>query len=171
MTSRWDERIRSKFVAGLNKTPVGKLGCWLWQKRKDEDGYGSVRVASSNLKAHRISYELHVGPVPKGSCVLHRCDVRACVNPEHLWLGTDEDNAKDRDEKKRQAIGSRNGRAKLTESDVLKIRRLLLTGKVSPTDLSPIFGVSKAVVEDISRGKTWKHVLADSFVDVVVLES
>ena len=87
---------------------VDKSGdCWLWQPGKDKDGYGKIKVAGKHLRAHRLSYELYVGPIPESVMVLHRCDVPGCVNPDHLWLGTALDNNRDRDQKGRNRYAKR----------------------------------------------------------------
>lgn len=82
-------------------------GCWLWVGPKNWRGYGHAWDADvgRNRGTHRISFELHIGPIPPGMCVLHTCDVRHCVAPDHLWLGTHEDNVKDRDSKGRGSWG------------------------------------------------------------------
>ena len=84
------------------KISIGDNGCWLWNGHKDADGYGLAFHAKR--LAHRVSYEEFVSPIPKGLNVLHRCDVRCCVNPEHLFLGTQQDNMKDMYSKGRQNL-------------------------------------------------------------------
>jgi hypothetical protein len=82
--------------------------CWLWRAYTDKKGYGRCRLNNRNgVKSHRAVYEILVGPIPDGLCVLHKCDVRNCVNPEHLFLGTHLDNAQDRDSKGRCRAGIR----------------------------------------------------------------
>ena len=93
-------------MAKVNRSgPEARPGlgpCWLWTAFTKENGYGQFgRAKHDGVYAHRFSYELHVGPVPEGLCVLHKCDVRSCVRPDHLFLGTERDNAHDRDTKGR----------------------------------------------------------------------
>ena len=98
------------------------LGCWVWIKSRRPRGPGALkRGAGVNADAHRVAYELMIGPIPLGTFVCHRCDNPPCVNPDHLFLGTGADNVRDRDEKGRQAKGQGHGRAKLSEHDVLDV--------------------------------------------------
>lgn len=134
-------------------------GCWLWVGRKDRRGYGSLhrRDWGENL-AHRLSYCRSVGPIPDGLCVLHRCDNPPCVRPDHLFLGTQRDNVKDMDAKRRRNpprnFGERNGSAKLTRHDVARIRYMRLGG-TTIREISAAFGVSPATVFRAATGQAW----------------
>ena len=129
-------------------------GCWHWKGGKDWDRYG---IFSSSIKAHRFSYKLHNGEIPKGLSVLHSCDNPSCVNPEHLFLGTHRDNMKDRYNKNRQAKGESNGNSKLTEKDVLEIKRL--KGVMTLKEIGKIYSVDLSVIGNIFNNKIWKHIL------------
>jgi hypothetical protein len=100
--------LRDRFA--LQFTRRGSDGCWTWSGVRDRDGYGKLRDAGKRLRAHRVSYTLHVGPIPDGMFVLHRCDSPPCVNPAHLFLGTNLDNIADRHAKARDAKGLSSGR-------------------------------------------------------------
>jgi hypothetical protein len=107
--------------------------------------------------AHRVAWELVNGPIPEGLCVLHHCDNPPCVNVEHLFLGTLADNNADKVAKGRQAKGSAIARAKLTESDIPEIRRLLAVG-VLQSEIGRRYGVGHRLISKINLGKRWGHV-------------
>lgn len=144
-------------------------GCILFIGAKDKrNGYGKFCMGSrsdgsKNAKgAHRISYELFIGEIPNDSCVLHKCDVPLCVNPEHLVLGTQADNMKDMINKNRDrkviSFGSKHGNAKLNEVQVREIKIKLLEG-IRVTDLGKQYNVKKENISSIKNGKTWKHII------------
>lgn len=133
-------------------------GCWLWTHRRNPAGYGEIGVDKKKQLAHRVSWELHHGPIPAGFCVLHRCDSPPCVNYKHLFLGTHQDNVADKVAKSRQARnkGEDGGNAKLSESDVVETRRLVAAG-ASRGVVAVAFGVTRTHVSYISSGRTWAH--------------
>jgi hypothetical protein len=137
-------------------------GCWLWQRFKDINGYGVAQFNGRHWKTHRISYFLQKGDIPDNLCVLHTCDTPACVNPEHLWLGTMKQNTHDMLKKERDGhtahIGVDNGRAKLTEAQVLEIRSLYITTATSYKKLASAFGVSPNMIQFIIKRQSWKHI-------------
>lgn len=123
----------------------GAEECWEWRGAKQKYGHGLLSVAGRNLKAHRISYEYHVGPIPDGLCVRHRCDNPPCVNPAHLELGTRADNNRDRDERGRHVKleGEAHGMHKLTDVEVAEIRRLAAEGTMRKFRIAERFGISE----------------------------
>jgi hypothetical protein len=137
--------------------------CWIWTASKDTHGYGKVRYGGKNIRAHRTSWEMRFGPLPPGLYVLHDCpsgDNPACVNPDHLWLGTQVDNMRDASRKGRiycgGTHGEENGRSKLTKADVLEIRRLAVSG-VSPKELSSVYLVCVSSINRVISRRSWKH--------------
>lgn len=128
-------------------------GCWLWAGPLLPNGYG--RFGKST--AHRKSWELHHGPIPAGLYVCHSCDVPACVNPGHLWLGTAADNRHDCDAKGRAAIGEALGSSKLTERQVAAIKANLASGHRVAV-IAAAHGVTPSTIYRIRKGETWTHV-------------
>lgn len=151
--------LAERFWSKVRKTN----GCWAWTGSKDKDGYGQIGKDgghNGHLQAHRVSWELHYGPIPAGLQVLHHCDHPQCTNPRCLFLGTPADNARDKAQKGRAgaARGEKNPNAKITEAEVREIRRAYATGKHTQEVLGLLFGVSQTRINDIVRGKGWAHV-------------
>lgn len=143
---------------------VDKSGdCWLWTNSVNRYGYGYFTVQRVNTYGHRVSYELHFGAIPPGMCICHHCDNPRCVRPDHLFLGTRADNSADMKAKGRATgahkprQGSGHGRAKLTESQVVEIRRLVSAG-TPQRYVAMQFGISQTVVWHIHARRTWRHV-------------
>ena len=140
---------------------AGPDECWLWTAATRRDGYGYIGLGGRKggaMAAHRFSYELAHGPIPAGMFVCHTCDVRRCVNPAHLWLGTMFDNIADRDQKGRVRHGSPHPCAKLTEDDVRTIRLLRETAGLTYVQIAARYGVDISSIYAIIKRKNWKHV-------------
>ena len=131
--------------------------CWLWTASRHSAGYGQISINNRPVTAHRVAWELTVGPVPAGMDVCHTCDNRLCVNPAHLFLGTRAENMADMARKYRGTTGERNRHAKLTDQQVIAIRAARAQGE-SRHEVAARFGVSPYTVKDIERRKTWTHV-------------
>lgn len=137
---------------------VDKSGdCWLWQRSKTRDGYGRVQFRGRLHLAHRAVWILTYGEIPEGLNVLHRCDMPACCNPKHLFLGTQLDNNRDRAAKgrNRDQNGEKHPRAILTEKDVLFIRG---NPQIPIVKLARKYGVTLTCISYVRSRKNWKHV-------------
>lgn len=130
--------------------------CWWWQTCRTQTGYGKTWFRNELWYAHRVAWTLTYGEIPEGLCVCHQCDEPGCVNPYHLFLGTDADNVADMIAKERQARGEQNGSAKLTESEVLEIRGLWAETELLQREIAKLFGVKRQTIGDIVNGRTWE---------------
>lgn len=141
-----EERFETKVKFAVNK-------CWVWQASFNQSGYGIIGY-SGNTLAHRVAYTLYIGPIPEGLCVLHTCDNRLCVNPAHLFLGTNADNVSDRVQKGRTAStkGKQNGWSKLSDTDILEIQELIDEGLLTLAEIGERYGVVKSTVFRIKMG-------------------
>lgn len=139
------EPIANRFFKRVAKSDT----CWLWTGAKTSGGYGSANRSKTHqfVSAHRLSWELHRGPIANGLCVLHRCDVRACVNPAHLFLGTYTDNARDCSAKCRQ----RQQKATRLGDQAVDVRAAYALGGTSFRKLSAIFGVAPSTIRRTVR--------------------
>ena len=148
-----------RFWAKVDKKGPGE--CWEWTASLNNKGYGMIGRSGrrGTVLAHRVSWELANGPIPEGMCVLHHCDVRSCVNPHHLFLGTNKDNTCDAITKGRwvyppHLYGEGNGFAKLTEQDVHEIRAMLAR-KVPQGVIAKKYKVHRSTIRLIEVGKNW----------------
>lgn len=122
--------------------------CWLWTGARYEHGYGKINQIGRENLAHRYAYRLFVGPIDDGLHVCHSCDNPLCVNPEHLWLGTHQDNMTDRDRKRRRST-------KLSPELATSIRSMYASGRYLQRELAELFGVSTSTVCTVIRGGSW----------------
>jgi len=144
---------RERFKSRIKIT----AGCWAWQDSIDSIGYGMFNMHGVTSNAHRAAYELFIGEIPKGMCVLHRCDNPPCCNPKHLFLGTNQENTADRHKKGREARGESHGMSKLKEGEILTIRELYKQG-CSQSELARRYDVKQPAIWRIVRNKTWRHI-------------
>lgn len=137
-------------------------GCWNWTATtRGSNGYGQIGEGGQggrNLSAHRVSWEIHNGPIPDGMFVLHRCDNPLCVNPDHLWLGTIAENNADRERKGRGADrrGEKSTTAKLTTEQVLAIRSDHRPQRI----VAEAYGIRQGHVSRLKNGTRWPHLNA-----------
>ena len=147
--------------------PRGESDCWEWMSTLDTKGYGRMIVKRRQVSAHRFSWELHKGSIPKGLHVCHHCDNPRCVNPTHLFLGTQQDNMDDMNRKNRgrHPLGgvhivrpSSTYRCKLSEALVGEIRERYTQGNISMRTLAHEYGVSKSAITSVVTRRTWRHI-------------
>lgn len=150
------DRFESKYI------PEPNSGCWLWEAAVVQNGYGTISVNKGMRRAHRVSYELYVGNIPDNLMVLHKCDVRCCVNPDHLFLGTHQDNMDDREFKGRGALpppnvyGRRLSKDKLTDANVIDIRLKYKPRLYTLLQLSIEYDVSASTIRRIIHEPNWR---------------
>lgn len=166
--------LEERFWNHVDKTS----DCWIWTGPKRTTGYGQTHVWHKTRwkleQAHRVAWELTNGPIPSGIFICHTCDVRLCVRPDHLFLGTARENTRDMVRKGRArggrhigaanyfaqhpeiSRGERNGRAKLTEQQVTEIRQRRADGGTSQVELARQFGVSQGMISKIVRRDNWR---------------
>ena len=169
MTVKWQKRRTLRTVAEsmlygrvMKHVVSAKKGeCWNRTVAKiykfgDGNAYSIIKIGGKNYKAHRVIYEIVFRKLTAGECVLHRCDNPSCCNPDHLFVGTQLDNIRDRDNKGRTADkrGIKNGRSDLTEDGV----RFIRSSDKRVSVLAKKFKVSRQTVHEIKTGKKWKHV-------------
>lgn len=155
------ETAAERMLSAVEFDTVG--GCWLWSRAANELGYGVLYDNGTRWPAHRLSYRVWVGEIPEGHVVCHRCDVPACINPAHLFVGTQAENLADMRAKGRRGSvrvysGSSNVMSRLTEADIPKILNAANDGQ-SFTAIGRTFGVSRVTVSKIVNGRAWRHVM------------
>jgi hypothetical protein len=149
--------LKDRFFSKVEKTD----SCWLWVGNKRPNGYGVIQEAgrqSKTLAAHRVSYEMHKGPIPDGLVIMHSCDTPACVNPDHLSVGTYRENSADMIAKGRKRtvapLGTSNGKAKLNDELVRYIRQ----SEKNAASIARELNLSGNCIRGVKSGRTWSHV-------------
>lgn len=157
----WHPKLRKKpqpveprFWAAVEKLPSG---CWVWTRSTVTSGYGSISVDGRGQRAHRVSWELHNGPIPNGMDVLHKCDNKPCVNPSHLYLGTDVENQRDINERGPKRTGGppkgeRHFASKLTNAQACELVSRFRSGETQRA-LGREFGIGQSQVSRICSGE------------------
>lgn len=135
--------------------------CWNWTGWKNNLGYGHLSIMYGDkyikIKAHRLSYYIHYKVDPIGLLVRHKCDNPQCVNPNHLELGTQQDNVDDMKKRGRMAVGEKYSKSKRTEAEVLEIRSLFTNG-MSRKDIAEKFNIPRSSVTSLILRREWKHI-------------
>lgn len=150
------DRLRAKLLV-----PTDPAACWGWRGALTPSGYGSIAVKTAKgwrpARAHRLAYELLVGPIPEGLHVLHHCDHPPCCNPVHLYLGTHDDNMRDMAKRGRATGGTVRGeshsRAKLSDAQVAEVRAACAAGQTQRA-VAAYFGITQPAVSSIVTGRT-----------------
>lgn len=138
-----------------NCVPVTESGCLIWLGYVSKYGYGTITTHHGEVKrVHRLSWELTHGEIPKGLFVCHKCDVKLCVRPEHLFLGTPKENTQDMVRKMRHSIGDKNWATVLKEEDIVAIRNDPRICK----EIAKDYGVHLTTIASVKLRRTWKHV-------------
>ena len=140
------------------KYPQNDVDCWEWDGHCNEYGYGIFNWGR-HIKAHRFVFECYNGLIPNNLFVCHKCDNPPCCNPEHLFLGTEQDNKNDMVQKNRQAFGISNGMSKLNDEIVIEILEDIRIGKYTTIQkICSTYSIAESSIRDILRRKLWKHV-------------
>jgi hypothetical protein len=152
------EYDKARFWSKVEIGVVRKGKCWPWTAGTDECGYGKFRIAGKSYMSHRIVFQLIKGDIPNDLCVCHVCDNPPCCNPDHMWLGTFEDNMVDKVKKGRcgSTRGEANHRAKLTDVQVYEIREFIKQN-ISIPKIAKKYGLGKSTIYSIKYGISWKH--------------
>ena len=145
------ERIENK----IDRIP--ESGCWIWTGTITSRGYGQLLSSNKKIYAHRAAFEAFIGEIPDGMVVCHTCDNVHCVNPDHLFLGTQKDNLQDMKKKGRSTHGEKNAQSLLTEANVIVIKSLLSDGWTE-AQVAKHYGVSRSNINAIKLNKRWNHV-------------
>jgi len=151
----------NRLLRFVEKT-VGKLktDCWEWKGTINKvHGYGYIMINRKMYRAHRLAYELFVGPIPEGLCVCHHCDNKACVNPNHLFIGTNQDNVDDKVQKGRQykPKGEEHSQSKFNNEQIKEICKQVKMGETQ-AKVAERFNVHPSAISRIVNHKRWDHI-------------
>lgn len=149
---------KSEYVSKTLIERSQKIGnCWIWIRAKTGSGYGTFKRGSNYVLAHRMSYELFKGSIKEGLFICHSCDNRSCINPNHLWEGTQSENMKDCFDKGRSGLkfGDKHPNAKLSFAKARKIRELYSSGNIDQYQLASKFGVHRNIISAVINKRIW----------------
>jgi hypothetical protein len=140
------DKVGIKHKLSEKTVVLSDSGCWIWMGAISPNGYGSIRIKQKTHSTHRVSYQVHKGEIPNGASVLHSCDVRCCINPDHLRVGTYADNQHDR------LIRIRHHRTKLSVNDVRAIRSM---PEKQASEVAEMFSTTTAAIYQIRNNSSW----------------
>lgn len=151
--SLFQNKYKDSIGRFMLRISIKENGCWEMNSGVRDNGYSRININKKSFYGHRFFYEYFNGKIKTGNFICHKCDNRKCVNPNHLFQGTQKDNIQDAINKKRFPVGSRLSK-KLTEDDIIEIR----SSNECNEYLASMFGVCRQTISLIKRRKTWKHV-------------
>ena len=157
----YEERFWTKVDRENSNIFYDNTRCWEWTDGLSKNGYGRYMYKGNVTLSHRYSYFLNFGEYDMKLNVLHHCDNPKCVNPKHLFLGTQFENMQDKVKKRRQRFGELVNTSKLTEGDVTRIYKMLDSGNYLQREIAEVFGVTQGAIGLILRGITWKHIFKE----------
>lgn len=157
MPGKTGPHVVTRFMRLICLGDISSDGCWNWNGRIEENGYGRFNPNGNTEWAHRVAYKLFCGEIPDGKDVCHTCDNRACVRPDHLFAGSRLENMQDAKEKGRSACGVKLPQAKLNP-DIVRVVRQRISDGHKLSDIAQSYGVRHTTIGYIKRGKTWSHV-------------
>lgn len=149
----YDERTKQRILE--KSIPEPNSGCWLWLTYCGTKGYGQIKYKGNQMGAHRVSWIVHRGLIPEGALICHKCDVPCCVNPDHLYVGSNLTNRHDAIRRGRAPQGETAGQSNLTDSDILLIR----SDPRPQRAIAKEYGLSHTAIGNIKRGRTWTHIV------------
>ncbi len=152
-----EKEIKSKYLARVKAHEEADEICWNWTKGINSRGYGNMWIEGKTRAAHRVSYEIYKGEIPKGMVILHSCDNKRCINPKHLSAGTSKENTQDAVRKGRMASGERQGSSRLKSEEVAIIKQRI-ANKDRIVDIARDYKVEETTIGKIKAGINWKNI-------------